>query len=218
LSSAVTNAPVEWIPEIEQLKPYKRRIKAMKKVEVYSLAKKTRTTIPASELAPTMVLANVKGVGTVFVDALEVKPGVDTKKALPEGFDRIAAATLAVIKSCVHWADEKGWLEGFRKDTHPVRELFGWMKVAFIFHELTHGGTDAPEIQRDVFTVCVQTLNNGEHALETVELTRISTARAKTCMQRMLSVSEAELDQFWADRLGADDFDVLTRLLDRGDQ
>ena len=152
----------------------------------------------------------------------KIHPGTGATKALPEGFDRIAGATLAVFKPYFRGMDEKGWLKGFALDAHPVRELVGWMKVAFVFHQLTHGGTDAPEIQQDLFTVCSVTLTNGEQALDTVQLSRISKARAKTCMQRMLEVMQGadskEFSQFWADQLDDDDFDVLTRLIERGDE
>lgn len=199
----------------------------MKQVETYSFATKTKTKIPASELAPGMVQANVEGVGTVYVsgpemDALAKAAGPGPMKELPDGFDRIAEATLNIIGPCLPWMDKKAWLEGFALDAHPVRELVGWMKVAFVFHELTVGRSEGPEVQRDVFSVCANTLTNGEQALETVQLSRISKARAKTCMQRMLEVMHGsnmgEYSQFWADQLDEDDVDVLVRLMDRGDE
>jgi hypothetical protein len=178
----------------------------MKTVEIFSYATHTKRTIPASELGPNMIRTTIEGVGTVFVETTEVPRRSPTTRALPDGFDRLAGATLAVIKLCVDWTDESGWVE-----------LLGWMKLACVFHELTHGETDAPAIQRDVFKVCLQAWNNGELALETVELSRISRARARVCMQRMLALPKEVFADFWARRLSESECDILVRFLRLGD-
>jgi hypothetical protein len=195
----------------------------MKEVDIYSFKTEKKTRIPAAELSPGYLRCDVPSVGIVYVQSTELHANTDTKP-LPEGFDRLAKATLAMIKSGYPQMDEKRWVDGFRGDMHPVRELFGWMRLACVFHGLTHGGADSPEIQRDVFRVCLQTLNNGDCALETVELSCISRARAKTCMQRMLAHTadigpEAleEEAQFWAGQLSEEDTDTFIRLNREGD-
>jgi len=198
----------------------------VKFVEIYDFATATKARIPAPELAPGMVRVNLEGIGSVFVAGVEMDAYLAAKheadspapvKRLPEGFDRIARATWAMLEANLPWMTEKAWLEGLLADPRPVAELVGWMKVIVVCDEMTRGQMDGPGIGRDLFAVAANALVNGEEALETVELAGIWKATAQVCMEKMLHVDPREFSRFWADRLADDDFAVLAGAIERGD-
>ena len=181
-----------------------------KTVNVYDFATQRVSQIPAAELAPGMIKANVEGVGEVFIRADGVSES-NPNRILPEGFEPIASVVLEIIgPRMASIKSSEDWLGPFRKDAHPVRELISWMWVAAVYHEMTHGGTDPEPVTRDVFTVLVSSMTNGAQALEVIQLGRISTSRAKAIIARhQRANSEHEFVEFWSDRI---DFETLARL------
>jgi hypothetical protein len=173
----------------------------MTQVKVYDAKTKEVVTIPASELAPGMIRANIEGVGEVFIAASELEASHGSPKALPDGFAAIATAVFEIIGPQIPSLDLRRWIEGFQSDLHPVRELTMWMTAALVFYEMSHQAKDAADVRHDVFHVSSSVMTNGKHTLEVVELRRISKARAQAVVDRYLSITDAEWDSFWKDRI-----------------
>ena len=181
-----------------------------KTVAIYDSETKQITQIPAAELAPGMVKVRIDGVGEVFVREETINPS-EKRNELPDGFAPIALAVLKIVGTWMSWVkSEDDWVNGFRADAHPVRELVRWMHTASVYHEMTHGGTDPEPVAHDVFNVLVSSMNDGAQALDTIQLSRISPSRAKAVVARhqQAEVSE-DFVEFWADRV---DLDTLLRL------
>ena len=181
-----------------------------KNVRLYDFETRQTSEIPAAELAPGMVRANVEGVGEVFIRA-DKKQFSQANNELPEGFESVAGAVLDILSPRLHWVKSReDWTRGFRGDAHPVAELLLWMWVAAVYHEMTHGGTDPAPVAHDIFNVLVSSMNNGPHALQTVELSRISPSRAKAIVARHQQAnSDRDFEEFWSDRI---DLETLIRL------
>jgi hypothetical protein len=183
-------------------------------VRIYDVNTKTCSEIPAAELAPGMIKATIQGredLGEVYIKAETLKPS-GANNRLPDGFEAIALAVLEVLKPRLHWIRTKeDWLDGFRADAHPVRELLLWMWLAAVYHEMTHKGSDSDVIARDVFSVLAASMNDKENPLETVTLNRISRVRAEEIVRRhKCGDHHQRLAEFWAPRI---DSHTLTRLM-----
>lgn len=182
-------------------------------VRIFDFETEKVSEIPAAELAPGMVRAKLPDIGEVFVSAEQLRRVVQTeRKPLPEGFASVARAVWQLLeKRLSSWAgSQTEWIAEFEKEGHPARELLLWMRLGMVYAAMTHDQTDSEEVCHEVYRVLVSAMNNREHALETVELRRLSRARARKIVERFGALTAEEMLQFWGDRV---DLDLLERLL-----
>ena len=182
-------------------------------VRIFDLETEELSEIPASELAPGMVRASLPDVGEVFVSAEQLRRVARTKsKPLPDGFASAAGAVWQLLEKRLSlWASSQtSWIAGFEKETHPTRELLIWMRLGVVYWEMSHGEADSEDVCHEVYRVLVSAMNNREHALETVELARLSRARAHSVVEKFGAITAEEILQFWCNRV---DLVLLERLL-----
>ena len=113
--------------------------------------------IPAAELAPGSVLANIRGVGDgIWIAADALKPG----PLRHPPFDEAARVPLreiqiALERVCPTTIEE--WEDGFRRDTHPGREIALWLHVARTLQRTMDAGVaaDVPQREEAIYRVLV---------------------------------------------------------------
>lgn len=153
----------------------------MNKVKLYDFKTQKVTEIPASELAPGMVQADVAGVGVVWIDA--DSSGINTDTPFRHApFDAEKREIMLEIKSIldeVRPMTVEQWEEGFRRDENMEREIGLWCRIAFKFAHLTKDGDLSRQQKLDYFRLLLACVNGPrEHVLETAMPTTISKARA----------------------------------------
>lgn len=182
-------------------------------VKCYDVHTRTYSEIPAAELAPGMIRTRDDKTGVeAYISADQLELSNAAPKDLTAEFETVALAVLDILRPHITWADEERWMYLFRTERNPRRELAMWMWVAAVYVEMTHAGKDAAAVKQDVFAVLAQSMNDHEHVLETVQLRRISRARAREIIARHNSPTALdELLDFWSGRVGDD---VLVRLFE----
>ncbi|HCE42315.1 MAG TPA: hypothetical protein DET40_02050 [Lentisphaeria bacterium] len=101
----------------------------MKKiVKVYDLKKNSTRSMPEEKLSPGMVLANVEGVGKVWVDSAQIAQPSFKHDMLPT---RLLPYVIDIMKMLeeVHPQTFEEWIDGFRCDMHPEREIKIWLPI-----------------------------------------------------------------------------------------
>lgn len=158
----------------------------MKMVEIYDFKTKKKSTIPAAELAPGMIQAQVAGVGLVWIAASQAKL---EGEFLHPPFDDEWRELLSMIKErldAVHPMTLKQWEEGFRKDENPEQEIGIWSRIATAYQVL--GSTAPAEQRREIFNLILACVNNPrEHVLEVVKLEHLSRKEAQQLMDKYYS-------------------------------
>jgi hypothetical protein len=186
---------------------------SIEKVDVFDHLTYERYKIPASQLTPGMIPVSVEASPNFFAHASAFRHGDEQWKVLPDGFKRIALAVFDIIKVQMPEMDENQWVEDYKKDLHPIRELYLWTRIAFAFYQMTHSGTDNPDIQRDVFAICANSVTYGAKILQTVKPTRISKGRARACVQATLDTDIDAFWVFWEERLPGEDWSIFANCL-----
>lgn len=150
-----------------------------KTVQVYDFHTKKVTSIPASELAPGMVEAEVTGVGRVWIAASQIK---DDGPYRHPPFTETTRQYLRQIKSSL---DEvrpmtlEEWEDGFRRDVHAEREIAIWLHIASTYRRCTEDRAMSPEQRRDYFKVVVAcSVSSRERVFEIIQLSAISREQA----------------------------------------
>ncbi len=154
----------------------------MTTVQLYDFETQTLTDIPASELAPGYISAKVLGIdGMVYVKASQAKPA--TKFRQPPFTDPEVLAKFERFSKTfrnVYRKTSQEWADGFRYDSHPEGQIAWWEVAAAAFEYFTVGKNLSLLHERDYYQIVMSYFNNGpKFALYTVELTRLSNARAR---------------------------------------
>jgi hypothetical protein len=121
-------------------------------VQVYDLKSKTISTIPASELAPGMVHAQVEGVGLVWIAATQARPGPyqhgpfskevrDYLRQIKQALDEVYPQTL------------EQWEDGFRRDRNVERQIALWLHISSVYRRFTVDKNLSAEACGDYFDV-----------------------------------------------------------------
>lgn len=106
---------------------------AMDKVRVYDFHTQKVSEIPAAELAPGMVEAEVKGVGRVWVSSANGQPSDKRRENLPpELMERVRKIKTDLDQ--VYPKTIEFWEDGFCRDMHPEKEIAIWEHIAFIYN------------------------------------------------------------------------------------
>ena len=164
----------------------------LKKVKVYDFETKEVITIPSAELAPGMVEAEVEGVGRVWVDAKQATMDGGYRH---EPFSEDIRDRLREIKEAldeVHPMTLQEWEDGFRKDTHPEKEIAIWLRLAERYKAFTEEKEFSQGQRREVFNVMLAcTMSPGkELVLETVTLSAITREEALDAIEAFCAALE----------------------------
>ena len=89
---------------------------------------------------------------TTTVDPATVKLGPIRHAELPRALIERAKALEPVFADVYPVTHEK-WLEGFRRDVHPEREIAIWEQIAVAFTQFTAGRSVSLEIRREAFAL-----------------------------------------------------------------
>lgn len=159
----------------------------METIKFYDPETKTTIEMPAAELAPGCVAAKIEGIeGTVYVatDKLVSNLGyshppfseqhMELFKLFSETFEDVYRKT------------PEEWADGFRKDSHPEKEIEIWTSIGGAYNYFTKGKSMSPEHRMDYFRLVLMYFTNGpETVLGTVQLERLSQARAKAVIAKI---------------------------------
>jgi hypothetical protein len=142
-----------------------------KTVQIYNFETEQVMTIPASELAPGMVEAEVQGIGRVWIDPSKTKeiPGFRHRPLSEE-----ARHLIRTIKSSLDEVYPKSlteWEDGFRKDSNPEYEIALWLHIASVFERFTQNRSLSFSERHEYFKVLVTcSLSSKEHVFEVLQL------------------------------------------------
>lgn len=161
-----------------------------KHVRVYDFETKQISEIPAKELAPGMVRANVEGIdGEVWVDAAQGKTDSGYRHP-PFGRERkMLINELIFALHDVLPKSEEEWEDGFRNDAHPDREIALWIHVAGTYNRITANRHDLTHPQKQQILVLLVQCTTAEESradetLQTVDLGVISEEQAREAIVR----------------------------------
>src|SRR5687767_13446727 len=126
-----------------------------KTVKVYDLATQQVREIPEAELAPGMVLADVTGVGRVWIEAAKMK---QAEKYRHPPFDEEIRAYFHELKEaldevCPRTIEE--WEHGFRLDNDPASEIALWLHMAKVYRTYIEDHHCSAEQRREVFRTVI---------------------------------------------------------------
>jgi hypothetical protein len=149
-------------------------------VKVLDTESQTIISIPASELAPFMVEAQVDGVeGTVWVDARELHPSDYKHPPFSEDIRDLLWEIKASIDEFYCLPLEE-WEDGFRRDTNPEQEIGIWLHLARLYRRLTTTRDLSLEQRQDYFRLLVTCMNSpAEHVLKVFSPSAISIVEAQ---------------------------------------
>jgi len=148
-------------------------------VQIYDFTTKKVSSIPAAELAPGMIEAEVQGIGRVWVAASQLRDEGPYRhppltedirqylRRIKESLDEVYPQTL------------EEWEDGFRKDLHAEREIAIWLHIASTYQRCTAARPLTLHQRRDYFDViaaCSSTPR--EHIFEVVRLRALSRKEA----------------------------------------
>jgi hypothetical protein len=161
-------------------------------VRVYDFDSRTLTTIPAAELSSSMIRAKVQGIeGEVWVDGSQVK--LKDKYQHPP-FSEETRELLKQIQEtfkdmCPKTVEE--WEDGFRKDTHPDREIAIWLHMGKAYAHFTAGRVVDPDQKQDILNVILACVTNGkDYVLQTTNPRTLSRKRVKEIIDFVCTKNE----------------------------
>jgi hypothetical protein len=126
----------------------------METVPFYDFDTKTVQHIPVRELSGNCVLAEMDGVGRVYVDAHKLKPGsIVYHQDLPEDLLKRVKRLFPIFKSVYEPSYEK-WVDGFKRDVHPDKEVDRWEQIARTFQHFCKSGNR--KVQNAIFLVALK--------------------------------------------------------------
>jgi hypothetical protein len=106
-------------------------------VRVYDPTTKTVTEMPASQLTPNMIQAQVEGLdGVHWIDAGELKMGERQAESFPEEVRDYLREIKSKLDEVYPMSLEE-WEDGFLRDAHPEQEIALWLHVADIYNRST---------------------------------------------------------------------------------
>lgn len=133
-------------------------------VRFYDVETRRLVHIPASELRPGAVQAQVEGIdGPVWLLAEQLRPGAVKHAPFEEGVrDYIRHIRESFVEHNDLSLDE--WEEGFRRDAHPEQEIALWSHAANVY---TAFARDEPSASRrgDLYRCIIACLTTGPDAV-----------------------------------------------------
>jgi hypothetical protein len=129
-------------------------------VDVWDFESKTKTRIPARELAPGMTRVFIADVGEVWVNVKELRGGPLRHGAFPESV-RALIRRLQEVFAEVYTKSFEEWEEGFRRDTNWGKEIELWLRMANVYQHFTEGRLLDREQKQHYFSFILACANNG---------------------------------------------------------
>ena len=158
-----------------------------KTVQVYDFTTKKLSSIPAAELSPDMMETELIGIGRVWVDASQTRPGPyqhppfteDVRqyfRQIKESLDEVYPLTL------------EQWEDGFRRDIDATGQIALWVFMASIYQRCTAGRALSHEQRLDYFKVILAcSASPREHVFHVVEFGAISREEAEQAVKLFYS-------------------------------
>jgi hypothetical protein len=158
----------------------------MKIIKLYDFDTQLVTEIPMSELAPGYIRVTVAGVGEVFVRSDSAKESeVFRHPPLDAGLKKLMRDFSKLFRDVYPRTSEQ-WEDGFRRDTHPEREIEIWANIGGAFNHFTRGKKLNIHEKRDVFGIIMSCFNNGpDAALECYQPEALSRATAQQIVSQL---------------------------------
>jgi hypothetical protein len=163
-----------------------------KTVRVYDPVAKAVSTIPAAELAPGMVEAQVEGVGRVWINSAKVKPSGKFKHPpfeqwMRDFIEREIQKPLAEVRPITL----AQWEDGFRCDTEPEQEIGLWCRIAERFTEFSRSEGLNPAQRQECFAIMLHCSTVGpEQILEVVTLNALTREQAQRAIEAYLKAKD----------------------------
>jgi hypothetical protein len=158
-------------------------------VPFYDVESRRVVQIPASELRPGAVQAQVQGIeGLVWMMPSQLKQG----EVRHPPFDESIRAYLRQIQEA--FAEQfplslDEWEDGFRRDAHPEQEIALWLHAAQVYTDIA-GSEPSAERRRDVYRCIAACMSSGPdtvwHILKAEVLSR---AEAEQVVNRFFGKS-----------------------------
>ena len=154
-----------------------------KTVRIYDFDTKKTNVIPAAELAPGMLEANVAGVGRVWIKAAEVKGKIKHPPIEPAVRDMISRRIQEPLAE-VFFQTLEEWEVGFRADVNPEREIAIWCRIAERFTGFSKSEGLNLEQMQECFNVMLHASNDSpEHIQEVVQLNALTREQAQRAIE-----------------------------------
>jgi hypothetical protein len=129
-------------------------------VRVYNPTTKTVTELPASQLTPNLIQAQVEGLnGVYWVDARELKMGERQAESFPEEVRNYLREIKSKLDEVYPMSLEE-WEDGFLRDAHPEQEIALWLHVADLYSRFTSERDFSSEQKKEYFRVLVTCMNS----------------------------------------------------------
>lgn len=124
-------------------------------VPYYDFENQRRIRIPRSELSPGSVLIQIRGESEpVYADSAALKLGDYQHETLPPELMN-AITGIAGELSDVRPMTEEEWVDGFRRDANPEREVAGWQHLSRILRIVSDRHGYGIEQRREGFRILV---------------------------------------------------------------
>jgi hypothetical protein len=155
----------------------------MAMVRVYDFQTQKLSEVPAAELAPGMVEADVQGVGRVWISSSQVRPSVKQCENLaPELLERVQKLKASLDE--VYPQTIEFWEDGFCRDAHPDKEIAIWEHMAFVYESAKDLGK-TQEARRELFRLILACSSSNERdVLQVLSIQNISRTTAKEVIHR----------------------------------
>jgi hypothetical protein len=155
-----------------------------KTVKIYDLANNKISTIPAAELAPNMVEADVVGVGRVWISADEISLAGKIKHTPFNEEKRQMFRQLKSVLDEVYLKTIEAWEETFRKDSDPEQEIAIWLHIASTYQQSTAGKKlTLPQRKEYLMTILSCSRSPREHIFEIFQPKVISRQEAERVIE-----------------------------------
>ena len=129
-------------------------------VRVYDPTTKIVTEMPASQLTPNMIQAQVEGLdGVHWIDASELKMGERRAESFPEDIRDLFRELKSKLDEVYPMSLEQ-WEDGFLRDAHPEKEIAQWLYVADIYSRFTSKRGLSLEQKKEYFRVLATCMNS----------------------------------------------------------
>jgi hypothetical protein len=163
-----------------------------KMVRIYDPDTRKINTMPAAELAPGMVQAQVEGVGLVWINSAAVKGGREYKHPpfepwLREFIEREIQKPLAEV-----WPKTLAQLEdNFRHDAELEQEIGIWSRIAERFTEFSTSESLNPAQKQECFSIMLHCSTvPPEQVLEVVTLNALTREQAQRAIEAYLKAKD----------------------------
>ena len=129
----------------------------MKKVRVFDAATKTVSEIPLAELSSDVIRVRLQGIeGEVYMDPAALKPSPPNRPR--EDFAEVEPVIDEISATFAeHILDTReGWIDKFRCDMHPEKEIAVWLMMAQCYRATVDGKDLGKAARKEVFDLLVR--------------------------------------------------------------